>query len=151
MCARAAALTLRHLAERDQSALLAARVEGRLFAALDAETDADIARQLRASLATLLRAGAPSHPSRWLQARAWFPLKFVMSWGYVCHMFVTFSPSGPVTNFDTRLFTLLLWSHAPGTRKAGVLLFWTSGMSAADCQSAKWWRCCACKLPLLSA
>ena len=64
---RAAALTLRHLAERDSRALLPARMEVRLFEALDAETDSEIASQLRATLRTLLQAGTPSEPSHWLQ------------------------------------------------------------------------------------
>eukprot|EP00887_Chlorella_sp_A99_P005661 scaffold1.g5661.t1 len=68
---RAAAATLRHLAERDAHAVL--EEEGRggtivrpLFAALDAETDPGIASQLSAALRTLLVAGAPAQPSRWL-------------------------------------------------------------------------------------
>ena len=68
-CCRAAALTLRHLAEKDTAALLPERIEGRLFDALDAETDTEIASQLRATLATLLAMGAPSQPSYWLQVR----------------------------------------------------------------------------------
>ena len=64
---RAAALTLRHLAERDPAAILPEKVEGRLFDALDAETDTEIASQLRATLATLLSTGAPAQPSYWLQ------------------------------------------------------------------------------------
>ncbi|CAL8466413.1 g5949 [Coccomyxa elongata] len=64
---RAAALTLRHLAERDAGALLPARMEGSLFRALDAETDGEIAEQLRATLRTLLRNGVPCEPSYWLE------------------------------------------------------------------------------------
>lgn len=67
---RAAALTLRHLAERDARALLPARMEGALFRALDAETDGEIAGQLRATLRTLLRIGVPSEPSYWLEVCA---------------------------------------------------------------------------------
>jgi len=40
---KAAAATLRHLAERDPHMLLAARLEGALFAALDGEANAAIA------------------------------------------------------------------------------------------------------------
>jgi hypothetical protein len=67
MTCRAAALTLRHLAERDPRALLPPRIEARLFAALDAETDGAIARQLQATLRTLLAAGVPSQPAHWLE------------------------------------------------------------------------------------
>ena len=63
-------MTLRHLAERDPTAILLERVEGRLFDALDAETDTEIASQLRATLTTLLGAGAPTQPSYWLQVHA---------------------------------------------------------------------------------
>jgi hypothetical protein len=106
---KAAAATLRHLAERDPYLLLPARVEGALFAALDGESNAAIASeyaavlpsgwcpsqlhsctrqaslplvgntwssagtlctchagQLRATLSTLLEAGAPDLPSYWL-------------------------------------------------------------------------------------
>ena len=69
LACRAAALTLRHLAERDARALLPARMEPSLFRALDAETDGEIAGQLRATLRTLLRTGVPSQPSYWLEVR----------------------------------------------------------------------------------
>lgn len=84
----AAARTLRHLAERDAHAVLAAEdsaaakeggvgsgagagtaaggIVRPLFIALDSETDPGIAAQLSAALRTLLVAGAPAHPSRWL-------------------------------------------------------------------------------------
>ena len=67
---RAAAATLRHLAERDPGALLGRGVEAHLFAALDAESDAAIADQLRASLGALLSAGAPAAPGAWLRLLA---------------------------------------------------------------------------------
>ncbi|KAK9838575.1 hypothetical protein WJX81_008486 [Elliptochloris bilobata] len=47
---RAAVATLRHLAERDPEGVLPARLEGRLFAALDCEGDGRIASQLEATL-----------------------------------------------------------------------------------------------------
>lgn len=74
---RAAALTLRHLAERDAGALLPARMEGSLFRALDAETDGEIAEQLRATLRTLLRNGVPCETSYWLEVRAPRSLLFI--------------------------------------------------------------------------
>lgn len=43
-------------------------MEGPLFIALDAENVAAIAGQIRATLQTLLRASAPTQPSRWLAA-----------------------------------------------------------------------------------
>ncbi|KAK9798183.1 hypothetical protein WJX73_010462 [Symbiochloris irregularis] len=63
---QAAAATLRHLAERDSAAMQGKGVEGFLLAALDRESDPTIASHLRASLRTLLAAGAPSHPAHWL-------------------------------------------------------------------------------------
>ncbi|KAL4425068.1 hypothetical protein ABPG77_010382 [Micractinium sp. CCAP 211/92] len=63
---KAAADTLRHLAERDAPAVLAERIETSLFAALDSETDPGIASQIKATLSTLLDAGAAAEPSRWL-------------------------------------------------------------------------------------
>jgi hypothetical protein len=63
---RAAAATLRHLAERDPAAILPQQVEVSLFQALDAETDAQISAQLKATLATLLQAGASAQPSYWI-------------------------------------------------------------------------------------
>ncbi|KAL4431040.1 hypothetical protein ABPG75_006296 [Micractinium tetrahymenae] len=63
---KAAADTLRHLAERDARAVLAERIETALFAALDSETDPAIASQIKATLSTLLAAGAAAEPSRWL-------------------------------------------------------------------------------------
>jgi len=44
-------------------------VEGHLFHALDAETDSEIASQLRATITTLLSTGAPTQPSYWLKVR----------------------------------------------------------------------------------
>jgi hypothetical protein len=63
---KAAADTLRHLAERDAGAVLAERPEPALLAALDGESDPATAAQLRATLRTLLEAGAPAAPSRWV-------------------------------------------------------------------------------------
>lgn len=63
---RAAAATLRHLAERDPAAILPQQVEVSLFQALDAETDAQISAQLKATLTTLLQAGASDQPSYWI-------------------------------------------------------------------------------------
>eukprot|EP00884_Botryococcus_braunii_P001693 jgi/Botrbrau1/11524/Bobra.0393s0003.2 len=64
---QAAANTLRHLAERDPEGMLPAKLESRLFAALDSETDSAIAGQLKATLRTLLWAGCPSCPAYWLK------------------------------------------------------------------------------------
>jgi len=67
---RAAAATLCHLAERDPAAVLQQEVESHLLAALDAESDAQIADQLRSVLAILLAAGAPAAPGYWLRLLA---------------------------------------------------------------------------------
>jgi hypothetical protein len=53
-------------ARRDPAAVLPENVEVALLTALDNETDARIAAQIKATLRTLLREGAPSQPSRWL-------------------------------------------------------------------------------------
>lgn len=53
-------------AERDSAALLPVQLEGSLFQALDGEADVGIAGHIKATLRTLLRAGAPGQPSRWL-------------------------------------------------------------------------------------
>ena len=63
---KAAADTLRHLAERDAESVLAERIEPALLAALDGETDPATATQLQATLTTLLMAGAAQQPSRWI-------------------------------------------------------------------------------------
>jgi hypothetical protein len=63
---KAAADTLRHLAERDAEAVLLERIEPALLAALDGETDPATAAQLQATLSTLLEAGAAAQPSRWI-------------------------------------------------------------------------------------
>lgn len=63
---KAAADTLRHLAERDAEAVLLERIEPALLAALDGETDPATASQLQATLSTLLEAGAAAQPSRWI-------------------------------------------------------------------------------------
>ena len=53
-------------AERDPEAILPARIETTLFGALDSETNAGSAAQLKATLRTLLAAGASSRPSHYL-------------------------------------------------------------------------------------
>ena len=63
---KAAADTLRHLAERDATAVLAEQIEPGLLAALDGETDPATSAQLQATLSTLLEAGAAQEPSRWI-------------------------------------------------------------------------------------
>lgn len=57
-----------HPSYRDPEAAYWQGVEGPLFTALDAETVAAIAGQIRATLQTLLRASAAAQPSRWLAA-----------------------------------------------------------------------------------
>jgi hypothetical protein len=64
---RAAASTLRYLAERDPAAALDLSVEAHLVATLDSEVDPHITEQLRAGLAALLAAGAPAAPGYWLR------------------------------------------------------------------------------------
>lgn len=63
---RAAAATLRHLAERDTAAVLSGKTEFTLFLALDTERDAQVAALLKAAIRTLLKAGANEEPSYWL-------------------------------------------------------------------------------------
>ncbi|GLC70784.1 hypothetical protein PLESTF_001032900 [Pleodorina starrii] len=63
----ASALTLRHLAERSAEALRPAEAAPLLFAALDRESDARIAGQLRATITTVLNASVVSGPSFWLE------------------------------------------------------------------------------------
>ncbi|GIL52578.1 hypothetical protein Vafri_8312 [Volvox africanus] len=63
----ASALTLRHLAERSGDALKPSEAAPMLFAALDRESDARIAGQLRATITTVLKASAGSAPSYWLE------------------------------------------------------------------------------------
>lgn len=46
--------------------MLPLQLEGSLFQALDGEADISIAGHIKATLRTLLRAGAPGQPSRWL-------------------------------------------------------------------------------------
>lgn len=46
--------------------MLLIQLEGSLFKALDGEADVSIAGHIKATLRTLLRAGAPGQPSRWL-------------------------------------------------------------------------------------
>ena len=58
--------TLRHIAERDPSAVVSERIEPALLAAFDSETDPKTAYQLQATLQTLLHSGAATHPSRWI-------------------------------------------------------------------------------------
>lgn len=47
--------------------MLPEQIEVALYTALDNETDSRIAGQVKATLRTLLHAGAPSQPSRWLR------------------------------------------------------------------------------------
>ena len=63
---RAAADTLRHLAERETEKVLQLRVEGALLLALDGETDRGAAEQLKAAIMVLLFHGAPLKPCSWL-------------------------------------------------------------------------------------
>jgi hypothetical protein len=62
---RAAADTLRHLAERETEKVLSQRIEGALLVALDGESDRGAAEQLRAAIKVLLMHGAPSKPCSW--------------------------------------------------------------------------------------
>ena len=55
-----------YVAARDSAAMLLIQLEGSLFQALDGEADVSIAGHIKATLRTLLRAGAPGQPSRWL-------------------------------------------------------------------------------------
>jgi len=52
--------------ERDPEPILPTRIETTLFGALDSETDAATAAQLKATIQTLLAAGAPTRPSHYL-------------------------------------------------------------------------------------
>ena len=63
---RAAADTLRHLAEKETDRVLDQNIQGSLLAAYDQETDAMTAHQLKGSLDVLLRLGAPRHPYQWI-------------------------------------------------------------------------------------
>ena len=51
---------------QDPAAILPARIERRLFAVLDGESDSASSAQLKAILATLLGAGAGQEPGYWL-------------------------------------------------------------------------------------
>ncbi|KAF8072444.1 hypothetical protein HT031_000103 [Scenedesmus sp. PABB004] len=64
---RAAAATLRHLAERDAPGLAEASIEVSLLAALDGESEASTSAAIRATLAALLTTSAPSRPGYWLR------------------------------------------------------------------------------------
>ena len=64
---RAAADTLRHLAERETEKVLKLRVEGALLQALDGETDRGAADQLKAAIKVLLVNGSRSKPCSWLR------------------------------------------------------------------------------------
>ena len=57
---RAAAATLRHLAEKSPAIILPARLEKLLFSALDAEVDSDIAAHIQVCLLKLCIAQAKS-------------------------------------------------------------------------------------------
>lgn len=63
---RAAADTLRHLAEKETLKVLEQKVEGDLLAAYDKETDEVTSRQLHGTIDVLLKKGAPKQPSRWI-------------------------------------------------------------------------------------
>lgn len=63
---KAAAETLRHLAERDTHKVLAQHIEPHLLAALDGETDSSTVLQLQASINVLLEHGVPFEPTRWI-------------------------------------------------------------------------------------
>ncbi len=62
---RAAADTLRHLAERETEKVLCQKIEGALLVALDGESDRGAAEQLKAAIKVLLMHGAPSKPCSW--------------------------------------------------------------------------------------
>lgn len=64
---RAAADTLRHLAERETEKVLSQRIEGALLVALDGESDRGAAEQLKAAIKVLLMHGAPSQPCSWIR------------------------------------------------------------------------------------
>ena len=64
---RAAADTLRHLAERETDKVLSQGIEGSLFVALDGETDRGAAEQLQAAIKVLMVHGAPSKPCSWIK------------------------------------------------------------------------------------
>eukprot|EP00803_Ostreobium_quekettii_P010737 evm.model.scf_1340.1 EVM.evm.TU.scf_1340.1 scf_1340:1414-16767(-) len=63
----AAALTLRHLAERNCDSMGQHPIESALFAALDDEKEADIAVAIQSTLLALQNAQCPQQPSSWLR------------------------------------------------------------------------------------
>ena len=64
---RAAADTLRHIAEKETDQVLEQHVEASLIAALDGETDSLTSEQLKATIEALLCIGAASHPRQWIE------------------------------------------------------------------------------------
>ncbi|TVU08978.1 hypothetical protein EJB05_42408 [Eragrostis curvula] len=58
--------TLRHLIERDPTAMIDENIEENLFSMLDDETDSEIAMLVRATIIRLLYTSCPLRPSRWL-------------------------------------------------------------------------------------
>ncbi|KAK3132983.1 hypothetical protein QOZ80_6AG0530430 [Eleusine coracana subsp. coracana] len=58
--------TLRHLIERDPTAMIDENIEENLFSMLDEETDSEIAMLVRATIIRLLYTSCPQRPSRWL-------------------------------------------------------------------------------------
>ncbi|MCO5574203.1 hypothetical protein L7F22_027985 [Adiantum nelumboides] len=63
---QAAVSTLHHLAERDPISMIDERIEEKLFAMLDTETNGGIIKLVRLTLLCLLEAACPIYPSRWL-------------------------------------------------------------------------------------
>lgn len=63
---QAAVSTLRHLAERDPMSMIDERIEEKLFAMLDTETNTGIIKLVRLTLLCLLEAACPMYASRWL-------------------------------------------------------------------------------------
>ncbi|KAI5062512.1 hypothetical protein GOP47_0023051 [Adiantum capillus-veneris] len=63
---QAAVSTLRHLAERDPISMIDERIEEKLFAMLDTETNGGIIKLVRLTLLCLLEAACPMYASRWL-------------------------------------------------------------------------------------
>eukprot|EP00250_Pteridium_aquilinum_P004108 c14345_g1_i1 orf=134-6829(+) len=63
---QAAVSALRHLAERDPMSMIEERIEEKLFAMLDTETNEGIIKLVRLTLLCLLEAACPMYASRWL-------------------------------------------------------------------------------------
>lgn len=66
--------TLRHMVESNALSILPFQIEGDLFEALDSESDEIILLAIERTLLSLLEAGAPSSPSKWLNLCAKFIL-----------------------------------------------------------------------------